>query len=50
MFDRVVRKTVENNTDYTTRIPTINSVELIDSLNKLGFKENLMKQLLTIKK
>ncbi|MDI9517928.1 MAG: preprotein translocase subunit SecA [Bacillota bacterium] len=39
MFDRVVRKTVENNTDYTTRIPTINSVELIDSLNKLGFKE-----------
>ena len=41
MFDRVIKKTVDINTDYTTKIPTINGEDLIDSLKKLGFKEEI---------
>ena len=41
MFDRVIKKTVENNVDYTSKTPTIDGVQLIDSLKKLGFKEEI---------
>ncbi len=41
MFDRVINKVVQTNSDMNQKVPTINGVDLIESLKVLGFKEEL---------
>ncbi|MCI6271975.1 MAG: preprotein translocase subunit SecA [Erysipelotrichaceae bacterium] len=41
MFERVIKKAVDRNTDFTSKQPVVNVEELIESLKKMGFKEEI---------
>ena len=41
MFERVIKKAVDRNTDFSSKQPVVNIEELIGSLKKMGFSEDI---------
>ncbi len=41
MFNRVIRKMIDNNTDFGGKNPTVNIEDFTNSLKKMGFKEEM---------